>query len=306
MIDFNRHTNDIACCRLESTVFDMAEAAQPSTAAIYRGMDRVELDRAYNNSEAVIDSPTWLARWRDRSAAVRAGPEARLDIAYGARPRARLDYLPSGAAAPPLFVFIHGGYWQRNDKDMFAFVADGPRAHRIDVAVVGYTLAPEARLTDIVTEIHQALTFLSVRAHDFGFDRDRLFVAGWSAGGHLTAVTARHPACRGGLPISGIFDLEPIALNYLNEKLMLDAAEIAALSPLHVLGTGMAPMRMFVGGRELPELRRQSACYADAARERGLPVELRVLSAHHHYSILDEICRPDGAITRAVVEMSKV
>ena len=177
----------------------------------------------------------------------------------------------------PLFVFIHGGYWQRNEKDMFAFVADGPRAHGIDVAVVGYTLAPDARLSEIVAEINQSLTFLAERAGDFGFDRDRLFVGGWSAGGHLTAMAARHPACRGGLPISGIFDLEPIALNYLNEKLKLDAAEIATLSPLHMLPDRMpepiCPLRMFVGGEELPELKRQSIAYSDAARERGLPVE---------------------------------
>ena len=66
----------------------------------------------------------------------------------------------------------------------------------------------------------------------------------------------------------------------------------------------MPPLRMFVGSEELPELRRQSASYADAARERGLPVELAVLPGHHHFSILDEICRPDGVITRALVDLS--
>jgi arylformamidase len=204
---------------------------------------------------------------------------------------------------PPLFVFIHGGYWQRNDKDMFAFVADGPRAHGIDVAVVGYTLAPEARLGEIVEEINQALSVLCERADDFGFDRERLFVGGWSAGGHLAAIVAGHPAYRGGLPISGIFDLTPIALNYLNEKLRLDPSEIATLSPLRALTGRMPALRMFVGRQELPELKRQSTAYADAARQRALPVELAMLPGHHHFSILDELRRPDGAITRALCEL---
>ena len=116
-------------------------------AAIYRGMDRTALDAAYNNSEAVADSPQWLARWRERSALVRARPAAKLDIAYGPRPRERLDYFSCGKTGAPLFVFIHGGYWQRNDKDMFAFLADGPLAHDIDVAMVGYTLAPDLGLS---------------------------------------------------------------------------------------------------------------------------------------------------------------
>ena len=286
----------------------MMEGREQSGAAraIYRGMGRAALDAAYNNSEAVVDSPQWLARWRERSAAIRdvaLATAGLLDIPYGRRPRARLDYFPAGKEKPPLFVFIHGGYWQRNDKDMFAFVADGPRAHGVDVAVVGYTLAPQARLTEIVQEINEALSFLSDRAPDFGFDRERLYVGGWSAGGHLTAIVSRHRAYCGGLPISGIFDLAPIALNYLNERLALDPSEIANLSPLHVLPDRLPPLRMFVGDNELPELKRQSAAYADAARRRALPVELTTLPGHHHFSVLEELCRPDGAITRALCEL---
>jgi arylformamidase len=278
----------------------MEERADP---VLYRGMDRAALDAAYNNSAAVADSPQWLARWRARSAVVRAERGARLDVAYGARPRARLDYFPVSAARAPLFVFIHGGYWQRNEKETFAFVADGPRPHGIAVALVGYTLAPDVRLTDIVAEMRQALSFLADRADDFGFDRARMFVGGWSAGGHLTAAVSDHPALRGGLPISGIFDLEPIALNYLNEKVLLDAAEVAALSPLRTLRQPMAPLHLSVGGAELPELQRQSTDYGAAAQARGLPVRLSVLPGHHHFSIMDEIARPDGALVRDLREL---
>lgn len=274
-----------------------------ATPALYRGMDRAALDAAYNNSAAVADSPAWLARWRARSAVVRAEPGARLDVAYGARPRAKLDYFPAGPARAPLFVFIHGGYWQRNEKETFAFVADGPRAHGIDVALLGYTLAPEARLADIVGEMRAALSFLAQHARDFGFDPARIFVGGWSAGGHLTAAVGDHPAVRGGLPISGIFDLEPIALNYLNEKLSLDASEIATLSPLRTMARPTGPLHLSVGGAELPELQRQSRDYAEAARARGLPVRLSVLPDRHHFSIMDEIARPDGALTRDLKDM---
>jgi arylformamidase len=279
----------------------MSDAA----AGVYRGMDQAALDAAYNNSDAVRDSGQIRDRWEQRSYAVRAGAEAKLDLRYGQRSRAMLDYFPCGKERPPLFVFIHGGYWQRNDKDLFAFVADGPRPHGIDVAVVGYTLAPAARLTDIVAEIHQALTSLFDNAGDLGFDRERMIVGGWSAGGHLTAITAQNPAVHAGIPISGIFDLEPIALCYLNEKLNLDADEVMTLSPRHVLPDRMPPLRMFVGGAELPELVRQSTTYADAARGRSLPVTLTVMPGHHHFSILDELRRPEGAITRALVELAR-
>jgi arylformamidase len=271
--------------------------------SIYRGMDRAALDAAYDNTAAVADSQAYRARWWETSAGIRAEPRSRLDLRYGTRPRAILDYFPSGAAKAPLFVFIHGGYWQRNEKERFAFVASGPRARGIDVAVPGYTLAPDARLQEIVSEIRQALTFLADHAGDLGFDRNAIFIGGWSAGGHLTAAVSDHPAVRGGIPISGIFDLEPIALCYLDEKLNLDSGEIAALSPLRILPERIAPLRMFVGGGELPELVRQSTEYAEAARARGLPVTLDVMPGHNHFTILDEVSRPDGKITRALVEM---
>jgi arylformamidase len=127
-----------------------------------------------------------------------------------------------------------------------------------NVAVPGYTLAPDARLTDIVAEIRQALTFLVDCAGELGFDRRSIYMGGWSAGGHLATVVADHPAVRGAIPISGIFDLEPIALGVFNEKLRLSAEEITKLSPLRNLAQRSPPLSLFVGAAELPELKRQS------------------------------------------------
>lgn len=278
----------------------------PTTSAdlpIYRGMNRAALDAAYNNSAAVADSDRWLEQWRRRSEEVRAAPGARLDIAYGPKERNRFDYFPAGRPGAPLFVFLHGGYWQRNAKDMFAFVADGPCQRGIDVAVVGYTLAPDARLSEIVREIADALSFLHGNAAVFGFDRRALCVGGWSAGGHLAAMSCGHPAVHSALAISGIFDLEPIALNYINDRLRLDAAEIAALSPARTLRPGLAPLALAVGGDELPELQRQSTSFQGIADAQGVAMALHVLPGHHHYSILDELARPDGALTAELLRL---
>jgi arylformamidase len=242
-------------------------------------------------------------RWWKVSEALRKAPPSRCDLRYGQRPRATLDYFPGGRPNAPLFVFIHGGYWQRNEKERFSFTALGALAHGINVAVPGYTLAPEARLTDIVTEIRAALTFLHERSGELGFDAQKIFISGWSAGGHLTAAVAGHPAVRGGMPISGIFDLEPIALGVLNEKLSLSAEEIEAFSPLRNLPSRAVPCRIFVGGDELPELRRQSEEYVQALRSRGLPATLKLLPGQNHFSIMEELTRPDGALTQGLLEL---
>ncbi|MBI5131815.1 MAG: alpha/beta hydrolase [Rhodopseudomonas palustris] len=279
----------------------MQVAASDKAPVVFRGMDRATLDAAYNNSAAVVDSPQWLAQWRERSAVRRAAPGARLDIAYADKERTSLDYFSSGVAGAPLFVFLHGGYWQRNAKEMFSFVADGPNARGIDVAVVGYTLAPAARLAEIVVEIDQALDVLGADADRFAFDRTRLVVGGWSAGGHLASLASARSSVSGALCISGIFDLEPIAHCYINDLLQLDRREVESLSPLRRLHAGAAPQCLTVGGDELPELQRQSADYAELAHRFGLSVRLRTLPGHHHFSMLDELASADGALTAELV-----
>ena len=137
-----------------------------------------------------------------------------------------------GRASAPLFAFIHGGYWQRNDKNMFACMAEGPLARGFDVAMIGYTLCPDVTLTELVAETHAAIRWLRKEGPKRGFGAGKLVVSGWSAGGHLTASALPLDEVDAGLAISGIYDVEPCRLNYLNEKLKLTADEAAAMSPI--------------------------------------------------------------------------
>jgi arylformamidase len=265
---------------------------------IYRGMSQAELDAAYNNLAAVADSQSWIAGWPERSRAVQARPDAALDMRYGDAPRALLDYFPCGAPGAPLFVFFHGGYWLRNHKDIFSFIAEGPLGNGFNVAVPGYTLAPEARLSQIVAEAALAVDFLAGSAHRLGFDRTRIIAGGWSAGGHLAATLMNHPDVSRVLGISGIYDLEPISLCDLNATLDLSADEVERLSPIRLLSKSSAPLTLAYGGEELPELQRQSADFAAAGKRVGAAVEAIRLSGRHHFSILDELSASDGQLVR--------
>jgi arylformamidase len=284
----------------------LPEAASAAPAPVYRGMDRDSLTRAYDNTGAVADSPAWLQRWRERSATLRARPGHTLDIAYGMGERQKIDYFSCGAPDAPLFVFLHGGYWQRNSRDMFSFVAEGPMARGFDVAVVGYTLAPEASLQQILDECTWAIDFLFDRVETLAlnFNQRQVIVGGWSAGGHLAAaLLAGEHRLKGALAISGIFDLEPIALCALNDKLGLSSDEAMRLSPLHRLSPRQAPACAAFGEDELPELRRQSADYALAATHVGASVSLAALPRCNHFSILEELYRKDGLLVRCLLDL---
>ena len=172
----------------------------------------------------------------------------------------------------------------------------------INLAVIEYTLAPVARL-DRISEVRRSVRWLAEHLGGYGVDPSRLYVAGHSAGGHLTAMTMPLPEVRGGIAISGIYDLEPIRLNYLNEKLGLDVAEAGRNSPIRHLPPAAGELVVAYGTRELPELCRQSIEYARAWTERGLPGRLLPADRADHFTILDALARPEGVLAQALLAL---
>jgi arylformamidase len=267
---------------------------------VYRGMDRQTLDAAYNNSAAVVDSDQYLADWLRRSEALRAHMPDHLDLVYGDSPRMRLDFFATSRPSAATLLFFHGGYWQRNAKEGFSFIAEGPLAHGFHVGVAGYTLAPEARMDGIVREAHAALHWLHRHLSALGGNPARIYVGGWSAGGHLAAMLMDQPIVAGGLAISGLFDLEPIRLCYLNEKLALDTEAARRNSPLLNLPARAAKLIIAYGADELAELKRQSREFAAAWSARGLPGEIIEVTDCHHYAVLEQLAQPSGILTTAL------
>ncbi|MGU7785177.1 alpha/beta hydrolase [Burkholderia sp. PU8-34] len=267
--------------------------------SIYREMNAAELDDAYNIIGATPGYERILADFQSRSRALYASSRCRRDIRYGQRPRQRYDWIPSDTPNAPTFVFIHGGYWQSCQKEDFAFVSAGPLSLGFNVVLAEYTLAPEASMTRIVSEIGMLLDHLEADRDQLGISRQSLYLCGHSAGGHLTAMHRSHPAVRKALPISALTDLEPIRLTTLNEKLGLSTDEVRTYSPVKVISPG-APTVIAVGSDELPELVRQSDDYANACRLAGEDVELVHVENCDHFSVLEELSRPDGYLLRSM------
>ncbi|WGY66930.1 alpha/beta hydrolase [Burkholderia cepacia] len=266
---------------------------------LYRGMDRAALDAAYLNTKAVADFPALLASCQARSVALYDATPGRRNLRYGAQPAQRFDWLSCGQPGAPLFVFIHGGYWQHCTKEDFAYAASGPLARGFDVILAEYTLAPIATMTEIVAEIGTLLDHLARDPDGLGTVQRPIHLSGHSAGGHLTAMHRAHPAVVSALAISPLVDLEPISLCCLNDKLQLTAREIDACSPLRHVGPGV-PTVVAVGDAELSELIRQADEYATACDAAGERIARTWLPGMKHFAVLDDLARPDGAMLAAL------
>ena len=162
----------------------------------------------------------------------------------------------------------------------------------------------------LAASVRAAVAWLAREGGRYGIDPGRIYLAGHSAGGHLVALLAgadwreeglAADAVKGGLAISGLYDLEPIRLSYLNAALHLDAAAARRLSPLHRVPGRAAPLVLAVGGDESAEYHRQQADLAAAWRRAGLAVSEVPLPGRNHFSALDALGEPGGPLFRALV-----
>jgi arylformamidase len=279
-------------------------------APVFRDYDRPALDAQYNNRLKVANALDWLARAGAESARARAELPVRFDLPYGAHHAERLDVFPAARPGPaPVHVFVHGGYWHRMDKADFSFVARGLRPAGAVTVVVDYGLVPTIDLDELVRQCRAAIAWVHAHAREWGGDPDRISVSGHSAGGHLVSMLlatdwpkfgAPADVLKAGCAISGLYDLEPIRLCYLNDVLALTPEVARRNSPVLLAPSRPTPLILAVGGSEGPEYHRQTDDLAAAWRARGMPIEVMDLAGHDHFSIVAQLESPFSPLARAI------
>ncbi len=279
---------------------------------IWRGYDRAALDAQYNNRARIPQYVDYFDRWLEWSEATRRALPGGRDVAYGALPVETLDIFPAERADAPVLIMIHGGYWYSLDKHHDSFVAEGCRPHGVATVVVNYGLAPDYGMDEIVRQNRAAAAWVWRNAASFGGDPSRIHALGQSAGGHLAAMllATDWPAFGDGLPpglvrsavsISGIYELEPIRLCYLNDRLGMDEAEARRNSPAAQRYPVAAPLMLVSGDIESEEYARQAEAMAAVWAAHGYPLDRLELPGFNHFTMADQLREPESDLTRAVM-----
>ncbi|RVU34801.1 alpha/beta hydrolase [Hwanghaeella grinnelliae] len=284
-------------------------------AKVYGDFTQAEINFQYSPRAQAPDHDKYFELWRLSGPAYQKNRVA--EVWFGETPGQSFDlFLPDGVENPPLHLFIHGGYWQALDKRNHAHMADAMLKAGIAVAMVNYDLMPDVDLSEILRQCRAAVARAYDVAADYGYDRDRLTVSGHSAGGHLSGALACTdwadfrddlPAdlLKGAVPISGLFDLEPLSKTGMQPVFRFTADDIAGLSPINMKPVTAIPVVLSVGSLESPEFHRQSALFADHMRAHGCPVSEAVMEGHHHFSIVEALTDPAVPLTAAIIDLAK-
>jgi arylformamidase len=275
----------------------------PDPHPVWRTYSVQQLAQQYSPRSQVPDVIAVFEQWTRDGAAFRQGHRG-LDLAYGREAAARFDlYRPAEIAQPPLFVYIHGGYWQAITKEQNAQFAAGLVRSGFAVANLDYSYCPETPLPQIVLQIRAALNVLRREADNLSVDASRLHLVGHSAGAHLAAMLAADPdspPITSALLISGVFELKPLALLPMDRILGLtDPAVVRRNSPINFRPRPGCRVELAVGGRESDEFKRQSADLA--ATWRADPP--RVVAERNHFDILDGLI--DGDLLQLALKLAR-
>jgi len=268
-------------------------------------------DDAYSNGAYIAGGELYPAKWDARAKAFRAEMQAagraELDLPYGATARERLDLFHPAGKVEGLAVFVHGGYWMAFDKSSWSHLAVGALARGWAVCMPSYTLAPEARISDITQQVARAIRFASDRV------AGELRLAGHSAGGHLATrmVCADSPLpqdVRGRIghvvSISGLHDLRPLLRTKMNATLRMDDAEAIAESAALQRPMERCSVTCWVGSDERPEFLRQNDLLVNIWTGLGASIQGIHAETRHHFNVIEDLADPTSKLVDVYVGSS--
>ena len=272
-----------------------------------------EMERQYNNRANVPEHPALLAEWAEKSAAWEATAARKaLDLPYGDGDREMLDLFLADAPDAPVHMYIHGGYWQANTRKSSSLVARPLVAAGAHVAVVEYALCPAVTIDEIGRQVRAALAWLWREAERFGGDPDNITVSGHSCGGQLVGMAMAtdwgefadglpRDLVKGGVSVSGLFDLAPLVDTTINEKIGMEQQTARRNSPLFLAPATPAPLALYWGGDETDAFRWQSETMAEAWRGKGVDTLAAEIPGTNHFTVLTGMDDPAHPAVRAIL-----
>ena len=183
--------------------------------------------------------------------------------------------IPKDVEQPALLVWIGGGAWSYVNRDMEMDVAKKIAETGIAVASIGHRLSPATwkdpklntgiKHPEHIRDVARAIRFLHANNSKWGYSDTKIFVGGFSSGGHLAALIAMDgrylkevglstKLIQGIIPIAGTYDIahyhqvlaegngKDFADNHVGSVFGLSAKEFEEGSPVSYIDSLSTPM----------------------------------------------------------------
>jgi len=269
-----------------------------------------ELEIAYNPQKSVLNFTDYQVNRTESSKKYRTSYNNYLDIAYGDHNLKKIDIFPSKKNSP-VHVFFHGGYWRTQDKSNFAFIAETLNKYGVTAVIANYLLCPMHTLSQVVQSAREVILWTYNSINEYSANNNNISISGNSAGAHLCSMllatnweTYELPnnCIKSATLISGIYDPEPTRWISVNKEIGINVDEATLNNSLSIPPIVNCPVWIGAGGKEPWPWIDQTLEYSQHLRKNNYDPELHILPIHNHFSIMDEIYKEDGILSKAIMK----
>jgi acetyl esterase/lipase len=228
--------------------------------------------------------------------------------------RHKLDlYVPKGAKDFPVMMFVHGGAWKTGTKDLYGPLGETFAKQGVGTAVINYRLTTAkgaVKHPDHVQDVAKAFAWVKANCGKYGGSKDKLFVSGHSAGGHLVALLGtdesylKAEGCttrdlRGVMAVSGVYTVSSLVLGY---AFGTDEDVCKAASPISHCQGSHPPFLIAYGSRDFPFLDLMAEDFGRKLKEAKNEATVMKLDRDHFSIVIQMGLKADDPLTRAMVE----
>uniref|UniRef100_A0A034W6X0 Kynurenine formamidase n=2 Tax=Bactrocera dorsalis TaxID=27457 RepID=A0A034W6X0_BACDO len=251
-----------------------------------------------------------------QTAEARAKYKVRRDVSYGKSFKHNINtvdnqivdiYYKDTENGTPIFVYIHGGYWQELDRSTSGSFVEPLVEQGFRVIAADYNLCPSVSLATLNEQLKHFFEWLYAYASDT--KASKISISGHSAGAYMITLLFNSGLLK--LPfadntvsfflISGVFDLRELwnlpSVNPAN-ILNIDLVSAEELSPIcwkldeefiELAKQIKLRIHVLVAENDSETFKGQSLAFAKKLRDTGLEIEFKIFEGYDHFDIIENV-----------------
>lgn len=218
-------------------------------------------------------------------------------------------YFKGEETGKPIFVFVHGGYWQKTTKEVSSYCVAPLVENGYKVIIIDYNLCPAVTLELMIDQLKVGIE--NVLTYAFESKANEVTICGHSAGAHLVSTIldtdfTHKDLVKNFVLISGVFDITETwntktcsSISGVENPLGLNDATARKCSPMYYTKFASFPaeFHLLTGKYESPSFYGLSKAFKKVLERNGFKVTQYVFPNYDHFDIVHSMKDEDSEIT---------
>ena len=196
----------------------------------------------------------------------------------------------------PVVIFIHGGYWEEGNKDIYGFLGRNFAKHDVVTVIPNYRLSPNTSYDGMAKDVVKTIEWTKQNIAQYGGDSEQIFLMGHSAGGHLIALVKTNPKYKiaqgnikgiilndaAGLDMNSYLqEYPPTSEHHYNTTWTTNSENWKDASPVYFLNEDVPPFLIYVGEKTYPSIITQNLTFLETLNKYQPNVKIHYLDKKH-------------------------